>query len=162
MVLLQEKEEPKMNTTENEIDMKILAAIQDDFPISKRPFSDIANNLGVSEDEVIVMIKKLRESGMIRKMGAVINPKKMGYVSILAAISVSEDKIDSVAEIINEYPGVTHNYLREGDPNIWFTLTEPDTETLEFNLKNIEERIGIGIMRMPMTKKYKIGVKLDI
>jgi DNA-binding Lrp family transcriptional regulator len=151
-----------MNKNQDEEEMKILAAIQDDFPLSKRPFYDIANNLGLSEEEVIAKLKNLRESGLIRKMGAVINPKKIGYVSILAAASVSEDHIDSVTKIINEYPGVTHNYLREGDPNIWFTLTEPDAETLDLNLKNIEDRIGVGILRMPMTKKYKIGVKLDI
>jgi DNA-binding Lrp family transcriptional regulator len=161
-VLLQKEEELKMNNTKDEIEMKILSAIQDDFPLSQRPFNDIASGLGLSEAEVIAKIKNLRESGMIRKIGAVINPKKIGYVSILAAASVSEDKIESVAEIINEYSGVTHNYLREGDPNIWFTLTEPDAETLDLNLKNIEDRIGVGIMRMPMTKKYKIGVKLDI
>jgi hypothetical protein len=57
---------------------------------------------------------------------------------------------------------VTHNYLREGKPNLWFTLTEPDPETLDENLKRIEKEIGFPLLRLPMTKKYKIGVKLDI
>lgn len=161
-MFLQKKEESNMSFTSNDKEMRILAAIQEDFPITKRPFLDIAENLGISEDEVINSIKHLRESGLIRKMGAVINPKKIGYVSLLAAATISEDRIDSVAEIINEYPGVTHNYLREGEPNLWFTLTEPDSETLDVNLKNIEEKIGVPILRLPMTKKYKIGVKLDI
>jgi DNA-binding Lrp family transcriptional regulator len=151
-----------MSYSPDEKEMKILSAIQDDFPLSRRPFLDIANRLGLEEDEVILAIGNLRKAGMIRKMGAVINPKKIGYVSLLAAATVPEDRIDLVADIINEYPGVTHNYLREGEPNIWFTLTEPDSGTLEINLKNIEERIGVPLLRLPMTKKYKIGVKLDI
>lgn len=151
-----------MNQGPSEKQMQILAAIQEDFPLSRRPFLDIANRLRLEEEDVIHAIKKLRESGLIRKMGAVINPKKIGYVSLLAAATVPEDSIDSVANIINEYPGVTHNYLREGEPNIWFTLTEPDFDTLDENLKNIEDKIGFPLLRMPMTKKYKIGVKLDI
>jgi DNA-binding Lrp family transcriptional regulator len=151
-----------MQKTPNQNEMRILAAIQEDFPLSKRPFLDIANRLNLSEDEVILSINHLRKSGMIRKMGAVISPKKIGYVSLLAAATVPEDRIDSVADIVNEYPGVTHNYLREGEPNLWFTLTEPDSETLDMNLRRIEEKIGIPLLRLPMTKKYKIGVKLDI
>jgi DNA-binding Lrp family transcriptional regulator len=161
-VLLQKKEESKMSYIADENEMRILAAIQEDFPISKRPFLDIANRLELEEDEVILKIKHLRKLGLIRKMGAVINPKKIGYVSLLAAATIPEDHIDSIANIINEYPGVTHNYLREGKPNLWFTLTEPNSETLDENLKNIEEKIGVPILRLPMTKKYKIGVKLDI
>lgn len=151
-----------MSYVPDENEMRILAAIQEDFPISKRPYLDIANRLGLAEDEVIITINHLRKSGMIRKMGAVISPKKIGYVSLLAAATVPEDRIDSVADIVNEYPGVTHNYLREGEPNLWFTLTEPNSATLDENLKNIEEKIGVPILRLPMTKKYKIGVKLDI
>jgi DNA-binding Lrp family transcriptional regulator len=151
-----------MSYIADENEMRILAAIQEDFPISKRPFLDIANRLELEEDEVILKIKHLRKLGLIRKMGAVINPKKIGYVSLLAAATIPEDHIDSIANIINEYPGVTHNYLREGKPNLWFTLTEPNSETLDENLKNIEEKIGVPILRLPMTKKYKIGVKLDI
>ncbi len=149
-----------MSMTQDET--RILAEIQENFPLSKRPFQEIAGRLGLSEDEVITAIKNLRNSGRIRKLGAVINPKNIGYVSILAAASVSEDKIDPAADIINAYPGVTHNYIREGEPNLWFTLTESDSEILDKNLKSIEERIGVPLLRMPMTKKYKIGVKIDI
>jgi DNA-binding Lrp family transcriptional regulator len=151
-----------MSYAPDEKERRILSAIQEDFPLSKRPFLDIANRLEIDEDEVIGAIENLRREGLIRKIGAVINPKKIGYVSLLAAATIHEDNIDSAAGIINEFPGVTHNYLREGEPNIWFTLTEPDTETLKNNLRIIEERIGVPLMRMPMTKKYKIGVKLDI
>lgn len=151
-----------MSYIPDENEKRILATIQEDFPLTKRPFLDIADRLGLEEDEVILKIKHLRKSGLIRKMGAVINPKKIGYVSLLAAATIPEDHIDRAADIINEYPGVTHNYLREGEPNLWFTLTEPDSETLDVNLKNIEEKIGVPILRLPMTKKYKIGVKLDI
>ena len=116
----------------------------------------------MDEEEVITRIKKLQESGFLRKLGAVINPAKIGYVSLLSAINVPEDRIDAVAEIINSYPGVTHNYIREGEPNLWFTLTEPDMDTLNRKLDEIQERTNIQMIRMPMTRKFKIGVKLAI
>ena len=86
----------------------------------------------------------------------------MGYVSLLAAADIPDDRIEEVTNIINGYSGVTHNYLREGNPNIWFTMTEPDARTLEDNLLEIEERIGAGLVRMPVTKMFKIGVRIDV
>ncbi len=102
------------------------------------------------------------ELKIIRKLGAIIDPKKVGYVSILAAIDIAEEKVEETGTIINEYPGVTHNYLREGHPNIWFTITESNTESLEKNLFEIEKRTGTNIIRMPVIREFKIGVKLDI
>ena len=141
---------------------KLLRILQEEFPLTEKPFQEIAQKLDLKEEEVIFQIQSLVESKMLRKFGAIINPKKIGYVSLLGAIDVSDDKINKIAEIINEYSGVTHNYLREGHPNIWFTLTEPNKETLNKNLAEIEEKIGLKIMKMPVTKTFKIGVKLAI
>jgi DNA-binding Lrp family transcriptional regulator len=152
----------QLNKNLDEKDKIILRAIQEDFALAKKPFQIIGEQLGMEEEEVIGRIKKLRDSGFIRKLGAVISPAKIGYVSLLAAINVPEDSIDSVAEIINSYSGVTHNYIREGEPNLWFTLTEPDSETLNRNLDEIQGRIEARIIKLPMTRKYKIGVKLAI
>ncbi len=150
---------------EKELDKKnrkLLRILQEGLPLSNRPFQEIAKKLDLTEDEIISRIKSLMESNMIRKFGAIINPKKIGYNSLLGAIDVAEEKIDETATIINEYPGVTHNYLREGRPNIWFTITEKNIETLEKNIGEMEEKIGNNIIRMPVTKMFKIGVKLDI
>ena len=98
----------------------------------------------------------------MRKVGAIIAPRNMGYVSTLAAINVPEGEIEKTAELINQFKGVTHNYLREGEPNIWFTMTEADAETLDHNLASIEKATDCAVLRIPVEKLYKIGVKFDI
>ncbi|MCK5291621.1 MAG: AsnC family transcriptional regulator [Thermoplasmata archaeon] len=143
-------------------DPELLRALQEDFPVTERPFEEIAERMGWTEEEVISRIRILTDSGVIRKLGAVLNPRKMGYVSVLAALDVPEESLDGTASVINEYSSVTHNYQREGRPNLWFTMTEPDQATLEKHLAEIEENIGLSAIKMPVTKMFKIGVKLDI
>ena len=118
--------------------------------------------MGWDEDEVISRFRDLIDSGHIRKFGAVLAPKNLGYVSLLAAMDVPDDRIDQAAEIINSFSGVTHNYVRDTNPNVWFTMTEADGSTLDANLRRIEELVGSPVIRLPMTRLFKIGVKLDI
>jgi DNA-binding Lrp family transcriptional regulator len=143
-------------------DREMLAALQEGVPLTSRPFAIIADLLDWTEQEVLERLDHLIASGHVRKVGAVINSKRLGAASTLAAVDVPEDRIDHVAAIINEYPGVTHNYLREGHPNMWFTLTERDIGTLEANLATMETDIGATILRMPATRVFKIGVKYDL
>ena len=140
----------------------VLRIVQSDFPVTKTPYSDIGDNLGLSEDEVIAHISNLTNRGIIRKLGAVIAPIKMGYVSCLLAMDVPEEELENIASIINSYNGVTHNYVREGSPNIWFTIIEPDDESLNKTVKDISAETKKDVMRMPIEKRYKIGVKFDI
>jgi DNA-binding Lrp family transcriptional regulator len=143
-------------------DNELLKELQDNFQVSPRPYLAVAERLGWTEDQVIKGIQDLLAAGVIRKFGAKLAPRKMGFVSTLAAVEVPDNDVDSVAEIINEYPGVTHNYLREGSLNLWFTLTEPDHKTLSLHLEEIENKTGLSVIRMPATKVFKIGVKFDI
>ncbi len=146
----------------DDIDRELMNLMQNYFPLSKHPFDDIAEKIGINGDEVILRLKKLCKSGQIRKVGAIISAKELGFASLLAAVTVPDDRVDKVAEIISAYPGVTHNYLREGTPNVWFTLTDPNQKILEQHLNEIEKKIDTKIIRMPARKIYKIGVKFDI
>ena len=143
-------------------DRELLKVLQEDFPLSSTPFIEMAEILGWTEEEILFRIESLINAGIIRKIGAVLAPKKMGYVSLLAAADIPGDRIDEAATVINAYRGVTHNYLREGNPNIWFTMTEPDAHTLENNLAELEEKLGTRLIRMPVTRMFKIGVKIDV
>jgi DNA-binding Lrp family transcriptional regulator len=151
-----------MTVDMDERDREMLAIMQDGLPLTSRPFAVIADLLDWSEEEVLQRLEVLVSSGHVRKLGAVINSKKIGAASTLAAVDVPEERIDEVADIINAYPGVTHNYLREGHPNMWFTLTERGPESLEANLSRMENDIGASILRMPATRVFKIGVKYDL
>ena len=146
----------------NDRDREMLAALQEGLPLTSRPFAAIADLLDWSEEEVIERLESLVRSGLVRKVGAVLNSKKLGAASTLAAVDVPEDRVDEVADLINSYRGVTHNYLREGHPNIWFTMTERDADILRSNLDEIERDVGADVLRMPATRMFKIGVKYDL
>ncbi|MCK5037712.1 MAG: Lrp/AsnC family transcriptional regulator [Thermoplasmata archaeon] len=144
------------------LEQQILNELQKGIEPVPRPFQRIANKLSCTEEDVLAAINDLKEKGLIRKFGAIIAPKKMGYVSTLAAMNVPDDEVDRVSQMINSYHGVTHNYLRDGEPNLWFTMIEKDDEILERNLSQIIERTGLKIIKLPATRTYKIGVRFDI
>jgi len=143
-------------------DKALLAALQDGLPLTSRPFAVIADLLDWSEEEVLERLEVLVGSGLVRKVGAVLDSKKIGAVSTLAAVDVPADRVDEVADLINSYHGVTHNYLREGHPNVWFTMTERSADALRSNLDAIERDVGADVLRMPATRMFKIGVKYDL
>ena len=146
----------------DDADRELLRVLQSGIPLTTRPCKEMGERAGLSEAQAIDRVQNMLNQGIMRKMGAIIAPRKLGYVSTLAAINAPEPEVESVAEIINEYKGVTHNYLREGEPNIWFTITEPDVDILDRNIADIERNTGYSVRRMPVEKLYKIGVKFDI
>ena len=146
----------------DKIDKELMNLMQNYFPLSRHPYDDIAKRLGLKSNNVISRLKNLTEKGLIRKVGAIIAANKIGFKSILAAVSIPDEFIEEAASIINSYKGVTHNYLREGTPNIWFTLTEQDEETLLANLEEIENKLQSKVIHLPAEKIYKIGVKFDL
>ncbi len=153
--------------TLSEIDRKILHRLQTNLPLTHRPFLDLAKELGLDEDLIIEKIKSMIENKYVRRIAPIINTQAIGNSATLAAMQVSEDKIEEVSQIINGYSGVSHNYLRKGRNkdiplNIWFTMSAPSKEQLDDNIKEIEERTGLKVRMLPTTKKFKIGVKFKI
>jgi len=150
---------PPMDDT----DRAILNRIQSDFPIASRPYLAIADDLGLSENDIIKRLVRLKENKIIRRIGGNFVPEKLGFVSTLCAAKVEEDKIDRFASIVNRYRGVTHNYQRDSEFNIWFTFIAPSMEEIEKNLENISQETGIKeIINLPATKVYKIKAHFDL
>lgn len=147
----------------DDVDRAILNRIQSDFPITKRPFLSIAENLGLSENEVIKRIEQLKEKGIIRRIGGNFVPEKLGFVSTLCAAKVPEDKIEGFARTVNRYPGVTHNYQRDNKYNIWFTFIAQSMDEIKGNLEDISRETGVTeIINLPATKMYKIRAHFDL
>lgn len=147
----------------DEIDRAILNRIQSDFPITTRPFLSIAEDLNLSEENVIKRLKQLKKKGIIRRIGGNFAPEKLGFVSTLCAAKVPEDKIDSFAKIVNRYPGVTHNYRRDNRYNIWFTFIAQSMKEIIGNLEEISRETGVnGIINLPATKMYKIKAHFNL
>ena len=147
----------------DEIDSLILNRIQSDFPITSRPFLAVADELGISEKEVLDRVMRLKEDGIIRRIGGNFVPGKLGFVSTLCAARVPEGQVDRFAEIVNRYPGVTHNYQRDNKYNVWFTFIAPSMEVIEENLKQISRDSGIeDILNLPATKVFKIRAEFEV
>ena len=145
------------------IDRAILNRIQSDFPMTSRPYMSVADEVGISEDDVLKRLVRLKENGIIRRIGGNFVPNKLGFVSTLCAAKVPEDKIEFFAKIVNRYPGVTHNYLRDNKYNIWFTFIAPSMEEIEANLEIISKETGISdIINLPATKVFKIRAHFDL
>lgn len=145
-------------------DKIILNRIQSDFPITERPFLSIAEELGLEEEDVINRVKSMKDNGIIRRIGGNFAPEKMGYCSTLCAAKVPDDKIDEFASVVNGYPGVTHNYLRNHPVyNVWFTFIEPSMEIIQKNLDAIKKATGVEkIINLPATMVFKIRAHFDL
>ena len=150
---------PKIDDT----DKAIINRIQSDFPITSRPYHAIAEELGLAAKDVLTRIRRLKKIGIIRRVGGNFVPGKLGFVSTLCAAKVPAEKIETFAAIVNRYSGVTHNYRRENDFNIWFTFIAPSMEEIEANLKKISQDSGIkDILNLPATHVFKIKAQFDV
>ena len=147
----------------DDIDEKLLNLIQNEIPMDRRPFQILSKKLYIDEVEVIERINKLKEEGIIRRIGGIFNSKKLGYTSTLCAARVPYYRIDEVAEYINGYDEVTHNYIREGRYNMWFTVIAFSEEKLSNILRDIKINAGLKeIMNLPSTKVFKIKVDVNM
>lgn len=147
----------------DDTDRAILNRIQSDFPIASRPYLVVAQELDLEEDEVIRRITHLKNSGIIRRIGANFVPGRLGFVSTLCAARVTEEKITLFSETVNRYPGVTHNYRRDHEYNIWFTFIAESMERIESYLKEIASKTGVTeILNLPATKVYKIKAQFEV
>jgi DNA-binding Lrp family transcriptional regulator len=143
---------------------ELLFQMQNAFPMTQKPFEIIAKELDATEDEILSMVQKLKDEKIIRQTSAIFDTKRLGYKSSLVAFKVDESKIDEAAEIINAHPGVSHNYLRNHDYNIWFTMAvEPNSIFgLERTIEILKERTGAeDAIVLPTLKMFKISVKMD-
>lgn len=144
------------------IDKKILTIVNKSLPVDERPYGKIAETLGIAEQEVIERLRSMRAQGIIRRIGAVINPRRIGWHSTLCAMQIPEEKLDDYADTVNSYPEVTHNYIRSGQPNCWFTLITPDKESSLRVISEIEQRLGERVLDLPARRVFKIKVAFDL
>ena len=147
----------------DQTDRKILNILQARFPVVPEPFDAVGAELGISGDEVLERVKRLKDNGVIRRIGAVFDSRKLGYASTLCAARVPEKQVRSFVEVVNGYPGVTHNYRRSHEYNIWFTFIAPDPDALEKALAEIRQRTGItDVISMPAVKTFKINAAFEL
>jgi DNA-binding Lrp family transcriptional regulator len=144
-------------------DKQLLNDIQWVFPLVDRPYLEISKRHNMSEDEVMRRIAYMKDIGLIRQINAIFDTRRLGYKSALVAFAVMPDKLESVANEVNKHPGVSHNYERNHDFNMWFTLAVPPYGEMKRDLDRLASLDGVIKYRLlPTLKLYKIGVRLDM
>lgn len=145
------------------IDRRLLNLLQSDFPLVTRPFVALGERLGISEEEVLSRARALRQSGVLRHLSAIFDVYRVGYRSTLVAFSVPQERLEEAAAVVSAHPGVSHNYGREHDYNLWFVLAVPRSRDLEAEVAELARRAGARKHHiLPALKLYKIDVELDV
>ena len=147
----------------DELDKELLNEIQWTFPLVTRPFDAIAKKFDTTAPIVKERLNHLKEIGVLRQLSAIFDTRKLGYTSSLVAMEIEPDRLEHVASQINRHPGVSHNYERDHEFNLWFTLAVPPGSDLKTELDKFNALKGIKRVRMlPTLQLFKIGVKLDM
>ena len=143
---------------------ELLSIIQKKFPLSPRPFAEIAEELGSNEETIIKILNEEKDKKIIRQISPIFDTKRLGYSSSLISFKIKREDIDSAVEVINAHPGVSHNYEREHTFNIWFTLAVAPNSKLGLR-QTVEilarESKALDFIMLPTLKLFKIAVKLN-
>jgi len=142
-------------------DRALINAYQGGFPLSERPYADVGEKLGLSEEEVIARIGKMLDEKILTRFGPLYNAERLGGGLTLAAMKIPEAEFDSVVDQVNEFPEVAHNYAREHELNMWFVLATETPEGIEETCKRIEEKTGYPVYNMPKEKEFFVELKFE-
>jgi DNA-binding Lrp family transcriptional regulator len=146
-------------------DSQILQELQYNFPLSERPYEVIADRMQISHSELRERIQKMLDEGVIRRMGASFDSKKLGFSSTLASVSVGPELVDRADEIIGGFAEVTHSYLRNNAFNIWFTLIAIDENRIEEILEHIRVSLSLNksqILNLPVKRLFKLDARFSV
>jgi DNA-binding Lrp family transcriptional regulator len=146
----------------DDLDRRILTELQESFPLEKDPYSIIAGNLGISQDELWERVTNLIGTGAIRRIGFSIDSRRIGYASTLAAVRVEDSRVEEATKVISDYPQVTHSYLRENEYNIWFTVIAEDVSCVSGILEQIRQKLSLNesdVLDLPVEKLFKLDAR---
>ena len=131
------------------------------FPLEPRPFREIGGKAGLSEHEAIARLERLRQQGVIDRVGPVFRPNTVG-ASVLAAMAVPQERLAAVAELVSAQPGVNHNYEREHRYNLWFVVTGSTPAEIERTLSRVEQAAGLPALRLPLLEQFHADLGFDL
>jgi len=150
-----------MSTQLTSLQRRLCNLLQSGIPICRRPFGEIAAALGVSENEILRQIRRLKDEGIIRRIGALINYRALGKVATLVAGHIDDTQLSEAVEAVNKLEGVSHNYLREHHLNLWFTLQADGEEQIKMQLSRLAAELGIDFYNLPVERTFKLDARFD-
>lgn len=145
----------------DDLDRRIINTLQSGFPICEAPYRTVAEQLGTTETELLTRLKRLLDNGTLTRFGPMYHAEQMGGALTLAALEVPDERFDEVAEIVNAFPEVAHNYARTHRLNMWFVLATETSERLQQTLDEIERKTVLTVYNMPKQREYFVNLKLD-
>ena len=152
-----------MNQTLTTIEQQLLDIIQTDFPITAHPYHVIGQRLGISEHEVIAALESLKTRQIIRQISAIFQGSKLGFETALISFRITDSQVEQAAKIINEHPGVSHNYLRAHTFNIWFTLSVPQELDIQQHVQTLARLTGCShSLYLPGVRTFKRRVQFTM
>ena len=149
----------------DQLNRRILQALQDDFPLEANPYEILADRLHISKEELWKRVQQMLDEGVIRRMGASIDSRKIGFRSTLAAVSVEPEHIDRATEIIGIFHEVTHSYLRNDNFNIWFTIIAVDEKRIKEILERIRDSLSLDkskVLNLPVKRLFKLDARFKV
>lgn len=155
----------QMNAATDAADAALLGVLQESLPFVRRPFEELGCRCGMSGDEALARVRALKEARVIRQISAIFDTRSLGYASSLVAARIPEENLDAAVEVINSHPGVSHNYLRNHEFNLWYTIAVPPASRLglEGTVDLLHRLSGAAATRLlPTLRLFKIGVRFDV
>lgn len=143
------------------LDRAIINQLQGGFPICESPYAVVAEQLGTTEGELIQRVQRLLDEKILSRFGPMYHAERLGGGLTLAAMAIPEELFDEVAEQVNAFPEVAHNYAREHELNMWFVLATETPQRITEVINEIEERTGFDVINMPKEKEFFIGLRFE-
>jgi DNA-binding Lrp family transcriptional regulator len=145
------------------VDKELLNLLQSRFPLAEEPYRAIGEDLGIDEADVLKRVTEMKRQNVVREINAIFDTRRLGYKSTLVAFRYQPEMLEAGAHRINEHPGVSHNYARNGYFNLWFTLATPPEGDLRGTIERMAAATGAADFRiMPTIRFFKIGVNFDM
>jgi DNA-binding Lrp family transcriptional regulator len=144
------------------IDRAIINALQEGFPVCERPYAAAAEQLGITEDDLLQRLAALREQKTITRFGPLFHAERLGGALSLVAMRIPAKDFDHVAALVNAHPEVAHNYERAHDFNMWFVLATESEEELQAALRTIEAETGYPVYNMPKLEEYYLNLRFAV
>lgn len=146
----------------DDLDKAIINRLQQGFPVCDAPYRKVAEELGMSEAQLLTRLQSLLSDGVLSRFGPMYHAEQMGGALTLAAMHVPEERFDAVADIVNAFPEVAHNYARNHALNMWFVLATEKPEQIQTVIAAIEQQTGLSVHNMPKIKEYYVGLQFEV
>lgn len=144
------------------LEKNLINILQQGLPVSCRPFKDIADKFGCSEQQVMDKLQGLLDNKVLSRFGPMFDAAKLGGAFTLAAMQVPEESFEKVTEIVNGFEQIAHNYRRNHDYNMWFVIATETQQEIDDVVTKIEQQTGLSVLNVPKLEEFYVGLYLPV